>query len=56
MSLAERRKAAEKLRQLDLLVQRHGLKGEKKHEFLCAGLGWDTRTSPKRLSRLRIEF
>ena len=54
--VAERRKAAEKLRQLDLEVQRLGLKGEKKHEFLCAGLGWDARTSPKRISRLRVEF
>lgn len=54
--VAERRQAAEKLRQLDLESQRLGLKGEKKHEFLCAGLGWDVRTSPKRLSRLRTEF
>ncbi len=54
--VAERRQAAEKLRQLDLEVQRRGLKGEKKHEFLCAGLAWDARTSAKRLSRLRAEF
>jgi hypothetical protein len=32
------------------------LKGEKKHEFLCAGLGWVPGTSPKRISRLRAEF
>ena len=54
--VAERMKAAEKLRQLDREVRRLGLKGEKKHEFLCAGLGWDARTSPKRISRLRAEF
>ena len=54
--VAERMKAAKKLRQLDQEVRRLGLKGEKKHEFLCAGLGWDARTSPKRISRLRAEF
>jgi hypothetical protein len=54
--VAKRIKEAEKLRQLDLEVQRLGLKGEKKHEFLCVGLGWDVRTSAKRLSRLRGEF
>jgi hypothetical protein len=32
------------------------LKGEKKHEFLCAGIGWVPGTSPKRISRLRAEF
>jgi hypothetical protein len=54
--VAKRMKEAEKLRQLDLEVQRLGLKGEKKHEFLCAGLGWDARACAKRLSRLRVEF
>ena len=54
--VAERMKAAEKLCQLDREVRRLGLKGEKKHEFLCAGLSWDARTSPKRISRLRAEF
>jgi hypothetical protein len=54
--LAERMKAAGKLRRLDKEALRLGLKGEQKHEFLCAGLGWDPRTSPKRLSRLRAEF
>jgi len=53
---AERMKAAGKLRHLDKEALRLGLKGEKKHEFLCAGLGLDARTSPKRLSRLRAEF
>jgi hypothetical protein len=54
--VAERMQAAEKLLRLDQEVVRHRLKGEKKHEFLCAALGWDPRTSPKRLSRLRSEF
>jgi hypothetical protein len=48
--------AAEKLRQLDRDALRLGLKGEKKHEFFCAGLGWVPGTSPKRISRLRAEF
>jgi hypothetical protein len=54
--LAERMKAADKLRGLDREVQRRGLKGEKRHEFLCAGLGLVPGTSPKRISRLRAEF
>jgi hypothetical protein len=54
--LVERMQAAEKLRQLDRDALRLGLKGEKKHEFLCAGLGWVPGTSPKRISRLRAEF
>jgi hypothetical protein len=54
--LADRMKAAWKLRHLDKEALRLGLKGEKKHEFLCNGLGWDPRTSPKRISRLRAEF
>jgi hypothetical protein len=54
--LVERMQAAEKLRQLDRDTLRLGLKGEKKHEFLCAGLGWVPGTSPKRISRLRAEF
>ncbi len=54
--VAERKQAAGKLRQLDNEVFRLGLKGEKKHEFLCTGLGWVTGTSAKRLSRLRAEF
>jgi hypothetical protein len=53
---AERFKLAEKLRQLDKAALRRGLKGEKKHEFLCAGLGWVPATSAKRISRLRAEF
>jgi hypothetical protein len=49
-------KAAEKLPHLDNEALRLGLKGGRKHEFLCLGLGWDPRTSPKRISRLRAEF
>lgn len=54
--IAERMKAAAKLHQLDKQALRLGLKGEKKHEFLCAGLGWVPGTSPKRINRLRAEF
>ncbi len=54
--LAERMRAAGKLRRLDLAVSRLGLKGEKRHEFLCAGLGWVPGTSAKRISQLRAEF
>jgi hypothetical protein len=54
--LVERMRAAEKLRHLDKEALRRGLKGETKHEFLCAGLGWVPGTSPKRISRLRAEF
>jgi len=53
---AERMKAAGKLPQLEKEALRLGLKGENKHEFLCAGLGWDPRTSPKQINRLRAEF
>ena len=53
---AERMKLAKKLVQLDAEAARQKLKGEKKHEFLCAGLGWVASTSPKRISRLRAEF
>lgn len=54
--LAARMKAAEKLRRLDQEALRLGLKGDKKHAFLCTGLGWVPETSPKRISRLRAEF
>jgi hypothetical protein len=54
--VAQRMQDAAKLRQLDIESLRLKLKGEKKHDFLCAGLGWDPRTSPKRISRLRAEF
>ncbi len=55
-NLADRMKAAEKLPHLDSEARRLGLKGDEKHEFICRGLGWDPRTSPKRLSRLRAAF
>jgi hypothetical protein len=54
--VAERMKAAKKLRTLDNEARRLGLKGAKKHEFLCNGLGWVPETSAKRISRLRTEF
>jgi len=54
--VAKRRQEAAKLRLLDLEARRLGLKGEQRHEFICRGLGWDARTSPKRISRLRAEF
>jgi hypothetical protein len=54
--VAERIQNAAKLHQLDQEVRRIGLKGDPKHEFICRGLGWDVRTSPKRISRLRAEF
>jgi hypothetical protein len=54
--VAERRRRAQKLRLLDDEARQHGLKGTKKHEFLCRGLGLVPETSPKRLARLRTEF
>lgn len=54
--LAERMKLAQKLQDLDQEAHRLKLKGEKKHAFLCAGLGWVPETSAKRISRLRAEF
>jgi hypothetical protein len=53
---AERMRSAGKLRLLDKEALRLGLKGEKKHEFLCAGLRKDPRTSGKWISRLRAKF
>ena len=53
---AERMKLAEKLRTLDAEARRLALRGEKKHAFLCAGLGWVPETSAKRIGRLRAEF
>jgi len=54
--LEERRANAVKLRQLDEDAKELGLHGEKKHKFLCNGLGWVVETHPKRLSLLRKEF
>lgn len=50
---AERLEQAKILRQLDEEARGLKLKGEEKHLFLCAGLGWVPETSPKRLTRLR---
>lgn len=52
----ERRANAAKLRGLDEEVRRLGLRGDKKHAFLCKGLGWVADTSPKRFALLRKEF
>ena len=54
--VAERRQNAIKLRQLDQEVRRLGLKGQKRHEFICQNLGWVAGTDPKRIARLRVEF
>lgn len=54
--LAQRMQDAKRLRRLDKEAVRRGLKGDAKHEFLCAALGWHLGTSPKRLARLRSEF
>ena len=53
---ADQRRDAGILRRLDQEAARLKLKGEKKHAFLCSGLGWVPETSPKRLSRLRAKF
>jgi hypothetical protein len=53
---AERMRDAGKLRQLDKEALRLGLKGKRKHEYLCRGLRLVPGTSPKRISRLRAEF
>ena len=54
--IAERIKLAKRLQRLDEEARRRKLKGEKKHAFLCSGLGWVPETSAKRISRLRAEF
>jgi len=54
--LAARMNLAKKLAHLDKEATSLGLKGEKKHTFLCAGLGLVPGTSPKRISSLRKEF
>jgi len=38
---------------LDRKAKALGLRGAKRHEFLCHGLGLDPRTDPKRLASLR---
>lgn len=54
--LEHRRLMAEKLKTLDLQARRLRLRGEKRHAFLCAGLGLVEGTDPKRIARLRNEF
>lgn len=49
----QRRRDAEKLVKLDAKAKTLRLRGPKRHEFLCQGLGWDLRTDPKRIFRLR---
>ena len=49
----QRRQMALQLETLEALAKQKGLCGRKKHEFLCAGLHLDPRTSPKRLASLR---
>lgn len=54
--LEHRRAMAEKLKSLDLDAKRLRLRGEKRHAFLCDGLGLVEGTDPKRIARLRNEF
>ena len=54
--LEHRRAMAEKLKALDSDAQRLRLRGEKRHAFLCQGLGLVEGTDPKRITRLRKEF
>jgi len=49
----QRRKDAATLVVLDRKAKALGLRGAKRHEFLCRGLGLDPRTDPKRLASLR---
>ena len=53
---AQRKHLAAKLQTLDAEALQLGLKGQKKHAHLCAGLGWVPETSPRRITRLRAEF
>jgi plastocyanin len=54
--IEQRRCQAEKLRELDREARELKLKGERRHRFLCEGLGLDIGTDAKRLARLRKEF
>ncbi len=54
--LEHRRAMAEKLKALDSDAKRLRLRGEKRHAFLCQGLGLVEGTDPKRITRLRNEF
>lgn len=53
---AERRRSADKLKRLLAAAKERKLRGARRHEFLCRGLGWDPRTDPKRVTRLIKEF
>jgi hypothetical protein len=52
----QRRAMAAKLEVLDREAKRLRLRGEKRHAFLCKGLGLVEGTDPKRITRLRKEF
>lgn len=52
----ERRAQAVKLKALEHEARLLRLRGEKRHAFLCRGLGFTERTDPKRIARLRSEF
>jgi len=49
----QRRQMALQLEKLEDLANEKGLQGRNKHEFLCAGLRLDPRTSAKRLAILK---
>lgn len=49
----QRRQMALQLEKLEDLANEKGLHGRNKHEFLCAGLRLDPRTSAKRLASLK---
>ena len=52
----DRKEKAALLPHLDAEVLRLGLKGDKKTEFLCKELGYNSRVEQKQISRLRAEF
>lgn len=54
--LEQRRAWAARLRTLDAEARTQKLRGAARHAYLCQGLGFDERTDPKRLTRLRKEF
>lgn len=51
--LEQRRADLKKLEEAEAKARKFGLRGDKRHEFLCLALGWDVRTDRKRLARLR---
>jgi len=52
-SAKQREKDAKKLQQLESEAKRKGIRGMRQHNFICEGLGWDTRTDPKRIAMLK---